>query len=478
MALLERLWNWLTSSGSRQPRKAHPDLYPIDVARIAKDVQLLEQAKLLGEAGLPAPDAAVLSGPEATVAQRVEKARQDYVDWGSLRLNVLNTDLSRRDITKDVNRARQADQEFERKASAQLTEQDTVLRGLGERTRKRKAELEAFRAEHKLSREARYPVGFGVGLRYAIVVALVVIEGIVNASFFAQGLDTGLIGGFMQAVILAAANVSIAFLLGKFAVRYVNHKRIAPRIGGFLSIAVALLLMGCIGLGISHYRDSLTAEAIDPAKVALEAFLTNPLQLRDFFSWMLFAISVTFALATLFDGLSSDDLYPGYGPISKRTQLAIDDYEAEIDGLRASLEELKNEELEGLDAALNRAQADVAIFESLIQDKKMAGSRLSTALLDADNSLDALLKKFRTENERHRNGVQRPRYFDTSPTLRPVQPPSFETDTDEIALQEQRALVAALLGEEQEIRARIQAAFTQQFDRLKPLDLHFPSKAA
>ena len=93
MGLLERLWNWLTSSGSRKPRKAHPDLYPIDVERIAKDLQLVEQAKRLGEAGLPAVEATVISGPEAAIVQRVEKARQDYVDWGALRLNVLNTDL-------------------------------------------------------------------------------------------------------------------------------------------------------------------------------------------------------------------------------------------------------------------------------------------------------------------------------------------------------------------------------------------------
>jgi hypothetical protein len=476
--MLQRLWNWLTSSGSRKPRKAHPDLYPIDVDRIAKELRLIEEAKRLGAGGLPAPKAKSVSGPEAAVIQRVEKARQDYVDWGALRLNVLNTDLSRRDITKDVNRARQADQEFERNASARLTEQEAIVRGLGEVARKRKAELETFRAKHQLTREAHFPTGSGTFLRYAILAALIVIEAVLNAQFFAKGLDSGLLGGFTEAAIMAAINVLIAFLIGKFAIPYVNHASAIPKMLGLLAMAASLAGMCCIGMCIAHYRDSLTAEIANPAKVALEAFLSHPFQLKDVFSWALFVVSVIFGLGSLLDGLYSDDSYPSYGAISRRTQSAIDDHETELNLLRAELEGLKNEALEGLDAALKRAQADVAVLESLIQDKQMAGSRLSTALLDAGNSLDALLKKFRTENELHRNGMRPPSYFDSQPDLKPVRVPDFDTTLEESALHEQRNLVSTLLSEEQDIRARIQAAFTQQFDRLKPLDSHFPSKEA
>lgn len=478
MVLLERLWNWLTSSKSRKPQKAHPDLYPIDVERIAKDLQLDEQAKRLGEAGLPAPDATVISGPEAAIVQRVEKARQDYVDWGALRLNVLNTDLSKRDITKDVNRARQADQEFDRKASGLLTEQDAVVRALGEVARKRQAELVAFRSKHRLVREAHFPTGSASFLRYAILVALILAEGLLNAKFFAQGLDTGLLGGFTEAGIMAGINVGIAFLMGKFAIPFVNHARIFPKLFGLMALALAFTVMGCMGLGIAHYRDSLTAEAVYPAKAALDAFLAHPFQLKDFFSWALFAISVIFGIGALFDGLFSDDVYPGYGAISRRTQSAIEDHEIELNNLRKDLEELKDEELQVLDETLRRAQSDTAVFESLIHDKQMAGSRLSTALLDADHSLDALIKKFRTQNELYRKGVPRPAYFNSQPDLRPIRLPSFETLSDDSALQEQRKLVAVLLSEEQDIRAKIQAAFNHQFDRLKPLDSHFLSKEA
>ena len=80
MGLAERFWNWLSASASGAPRKGHPDLYPLDVSQLTKELRLVEEGKRLGEAGLPAPDAKTLSGPEAAIVQRVEKARQDYVD--------------------------------------------------------------------------------------------------------------------------------------------------------------------------------------------------------------------------------------------------------------------------------------------------------------------------------------------------------------------------------------------------------------
>ncbi|WP_156914440.1 hypothetical protein [Cupriavidus sp. amp6] len=476
MGLLARIWDWLTSSGSGKPRKGHPDLYPLEVDKLAKELRLVDDAKRLGEAGLPALDATVISGPEASVVQRVEKARQDYVDWAALRLNVLSQDIGRRNVMRDVNRARQADKEFERKASTLLTEQDSLLRTLGETARKSKEELDAFRTEHRLTREAHFPSGTRTYLLYAVLFLLVGVEAVLNARFFAQGLDSGLLGGFTEAGIMAAINVAVAFMLGKFAIRYVNHRRAILKTLGLAALAFSLLVMVCVGMGIAHYRDSLSAEAANPAKAALDAFIEHPLQLRDFFSWALFVISMIFGIASLFDGLFSDDLYPGYGSISRRTLSAVDDHGDELNTLRVDLEELKNEELKALDKTLERAQADVAVFEALIKDKHMAGSRLSTALLDADNSLDALLRKFRTENELHRRGLQRPTYFDRQPDLRPIQIPDFGTAADETELQEQRKLVKALLAEVQEIRARIQAAFNQHFDRLKPLDTHFPAK--
>lgn len=477
-ALSKQCWNWLTTSTTGSPKKGHPDLYPLDVVSLTKELRLLEEGKRLGNAGLPSHDATALSGPEAATIQRVEKARQDYVDWAVLRLNVLSQDLGRRNVTQSVNRAREADKEFERKASGLLSEQEGLLRSLGDTVRRRKAELEAFQTKHGLAREANYPSSAGLYLRYAILLLLIVVEGIFNAGFFAQGLSTGLLGGFAQAGFLAAANVLIAFGFGKYAVRYVNHTIWGWKLLGILFLLAAAAVMIAMGLGIAHYRDSLTSEATDAARNALQTLRAHPLELRDTFSWALFGISVAFGVLSLFDGLFSDDLYPGFGAISRRTQVAIDDHEDEMITLRSALEELRDDELKTLDRTIQESQAAVAVFESLIEDKKSASSRLSNALRDADNSIDALLSNFRTENELHRNGAARPGYFDLKPELRALLIPDFDTTADKFSSAAQSGLVKVLLAEAQQIRASIQESFNQQFDQLKPLTTHFPREEA
>lgn len=476
MGLLKKFWVWLTTSVARGPRKAHPDLYPIDVDKIARELNLVAEAARLGEGGLPALNSKVLSGPEAAIVQRVEKARQDYVDWAVLRLNVLSQNLARTDITQDANRASQADKEFERKASALLSEQDSLIRSLGETAKRKKAELASFREQNKLFRDAHYPTATGTFVRILILLLLIVVEGMCNAKFFALGLDSGLVGGFVTAGILAAFNVVVAFFFGKFPIRYINHVSFGWKTAGGFSVAASLLTMSTVGLGIAHYRDALIAEAIDPGKAALDSMLAHPFSLHDMFSWTLLGISIAFGIAALIDGLTSDDLYPRYGSLTRRTIEAIDDYEDELAGLRRELEELKDEELQSLDKIANQSQVSLAKFADTINDKKMAGSRLANAIQDADHSLNALLSKFRTENQLHRKGLPPPEYFDRPPELQPIQEFDFATNDDEAALLKQKELVARLLGEIEDIRARIQAAFNQQFDRLKPLDIHFPSE--
>lgn len=478
MGLLKRVFEWLTSSNNVRTGKGHPDLYPIDVAQLTKELNLIEEAKRLGESGIPPTDAQLPSGPEAAAIQRVEKARQDYVDWAVVRAGILSQDLSKLCRSQDINRARQADKEFERKASALLTEKHSLLLSLGDAAKRSTDALERFKTEHGLTRDATQKSGAQVFFNIGLLLFLIVGEGTLNASFFAQGLDSGLIGGAIQAMMLAGLNVLVAYFIGRLLVRYVVHRSVVLKVLGFIGLAGALAAMFIIGLGIAHFRDALTSEMVDPSKTALKTLLNQPFQLRDFFSWALFAISVSFGFASLLDGVFSGDLYPGYEAASKLKQVAVDDFEDELNELRVELEKLKNEELRVIDETLRKSQSDLAVFATLLDDKRTAHLRLMTALRDADNSLDAVLHNFRTENQVHRKGLPRPSYFDTSPTLRPLQLPEFDTSGDEAALEGHREGVDFFLAEVQDIRGRIQAAFNQQFDILKKLDTHFWSGVA
>ena len=53
--------------------------------------------------------------------------------------------------------------------------------------------------------------------------------------------------------------------------------------------------------------------------------LNSPFGLTDFSSWMLVLIGSLFALIALFDGLKSDDKYPGYGAVVRKLKDALDE---------------------------------------------------------------------------------------------------------------------------------------------------------
>jgi hypothetical protein len=473
MSFLQRVWGWLTQGRQRNAGKAHPDLNPYDVKKLVEELNLKTEARRLGEAGIPAPDAKRPGGAEAAAIQRVDRVRQDYVDWAAIRLSLLNERLEKTDVTQTVNRARQADQEFERKASSLITDQEAVLRATGDRTRQLDVELRAFKLEHGLARGAVYPTGARAFLGYSLLAFLVVMEGVLNASFFAQGVDSGLLGGAAYAMALAALNVAIAYGFGRWPSRYLHHRQLGMKMLGWSAAVAALIGMFVVGLSIAHFRDALTAGSTEASAEALHALITNPFMLKDLMSWGLFGISVVFAMIAFFDGHLSEDLYPGYGKVSRLADEAAEAYETELQLLRTGLDELREQEVKALDAAAMDSQARVASFANTIDDKRATKLRLEAALQDSANSLEAVLLIFRQENEVARKGLSRPAYFDRPSQLASLNLPNFDTKADQERLAAQRLLAEKLTNEVQEIRGRIQAAFNRKFDLLKPLPQHF-----
>ena len=464
---------WATKSNRSVPTPRHPDLHPIDVSKLAQELRLKEEAKRLGAGGIPSPDAQSLTGPESAVVQRIETYRQGYLDWAVARMNLLSMDLGKLNITAEVNRALSAAEEFERKAASLLTEHDSERKALAASARNAQRELDDFRQTHQLQREAHWPAGASAFLYYAILAVLVVVEGVVNAKFFAQGVDSGWLGGLTYAIVLALVNVGIAFSAGKWVVRFLNHRRPVHKLLGLLATFAAIGLIFSVGLGIAHYRDAMTTQVADAANSAFEALRQRPLELREIDSWILLLVSVGFGVFAMFDGYKTDDPYPGYGQISRRVQQVIGDYDAELDDLREQLAELKDTELSSLNDAVEAAQSGLAVYRARIDEKDAAAIRLATALQNAESSVAALLGEFRNENELNRNGAPRPKYFDQIPELKQLPFPDFSTASDREALAAQAQLVEILLSKVETFRAGIQDAFNNQRNLLQPLGAHF-----
>ena len=444
----------------------------IDIDQLARELDLESEAKKLAAGGLPPIDQTVLTIPEAKAVQRVEKARREAAAWATGRVDIVNEALARRDVLALVNHALSVERAFERKAASRIAEHDMLVKELAANAAVRQRELEEFRAHNYLTRPATYPEGSATFARYALLLALIVFEGAANAWFLSQGLESGLIGGFLAAGLFAAVNLVTAFILGKFAVPMVFHVNTALKGLGLIAIAFACFWMAAMGLTIAHFRDALMADMAEPARSAWTALQAAPFGLRDMMSWLLFLISVLFAVFALFDGLSSDDRYPGYGQVSRRARQSRDEYLDELQGTRRELEALKDEELGELERDMQKVHTLVSEYAGLLREKKWVRTKLEAALLDADSCLDGLLKIFRDTNERHRADRVRPAYFESRPRLQQLVLPDFGADDDRTMLSQQERMVERLTTAVEHARASIQVAFDKQADRLKPAEGH------
>ncbi|MNF37096.1 hypothetical protein D3C84_180070 [compost metagenome] len=475
MEFLKKMFSWLLISGKTEPSGNHPDLHPLDLDELKQELNVEFEARRLGEVGLPRPEETRLSGPENKIVQRLEAARRDYMNWATIRLKNIQIKMHACDITKTVNRALQAAEEFERTANGHLSDYEAEIRRLQAAALQMEEDLRLFKLDNRLVRTAKVASPTQKLTFVFLAIFIVVLEGALNANFFAQSLDGGLIQGFTYAFLLAFCNVAVAMALGRFGVPHVNHIRPLNRMIGYSALIVAPVIMVVMGLVIAHFRDSLAQGLDDPASnpgvVALQTLMNNPFQLHDIYSWLLFGLSIFFALASLAEGYYWEDPYPGFSRVQKNADNAVQEYEEGLAEMRELLEKLKDEHLDVLESSMDTARAAVLEYKEQIHEKTSSRHRLQRALHKAENVLEALIAIFRTDNELHRKrkGVPIPAYFSSKVALQEIEWPSFETAQDEQSLALQEELLSRLMDKVEPIRAQIQSSFDSRFDQLKSI---------
>lgn len=474
MSLFKKLFGWLISP--RRPNDPeHPELHVLDRDQLLKELNIEAEARRLGAVGAPAADETGLSGVEASICQTLEGFRSNYKGWATLHVQRIQERLVTYEITKTVNRTANLADEFEREVNRKVSDRETTLRNLRHMADKRGEELLSFREKNQLTRHAQVISGTRKTIYILLAIATVVLEGLLNAGFFAVGLDGGLFQGFLYAGILAAMNVGVAMVFGRFLVPNMNHSNFVRRISGCLSLGLAFASMAGLGLIIAHFRDAL-GQGDDVAfnvmaAMALQALQNNPLGFHDIFSVLLCGVSVIFALGGLYEGYKLSDPYPGYAKVQQVADEARALYEDEIADTRKELEHLKEKYLSRLEEGIEQAKNDVLAFRAEVDKKRIAPERLQRSLDKAENMMSTLIRIFRTENELARKaiGAPVPAYFRQPVPVQPLTLPDFSTAADERALQEQEALLTDLLARTEAIRGRIQSSYDVKFSQLEPI---------
>jgi hypothetical protein len=462
-SLWQRFRDWLFPP----PAPKAPPLDKFDVETIAKELQLREEAHRLSEGGT---SAVLLSGVEATIAARVDKGRQLRIDDAENRLASLDDGLALVDVATLVDGALQMGDEFGRTVDAYIDRQRSALAKLGEDVCRADAELREFRKRNGLARSARYPTPHFKRCMKGAVPVFILIEASVNAFLFASGLDSGLIGGFSAAAILATLNIGVAFLFGYYAIRNLFHRSLVRKCIGCFSVLGAVLSMLTVSFAIAHYRAALVADANAPDRVALETFLSSPFGLDDIWSWVLVAVSLGFAVLSLLDGFAFDDRYPGYGPLDRTYREAIDAYNKGMATVRAKIQAVKTDFVKNLEDAEKEAKTRVAKHEANIAKRRAAADKLERTFGEANQCLTALVHLFRAEIKLNQKDRSLPPEFPVIPTLPAVRLPDFKIEEVRAYLAQQKEKLQKLLDEQFAIKAVIESSFLDKFDALRSID--------
>jgi hypothetical protein len=185
-------------------------------------------------------------------------------------------------------------------------------------------EFEHFKLSNNLTRGFRIPEGRVTHI--GVVLLVLLLDTVANGFLLSSRDEFGLLGGMLQAILVAGMNVSLGFFAGRIAVPNIIHRSIWRRLGGLATFAILFGLILALNLSFAHYRDLSVLGVADPEQKALSDLLETPFTLHDVKSWWLGGIGVLFAIVSLIDGFKWDDPYPGYGELARRRDARREDY--------------------------------------------------------------------------------------------------------------------------------------------------------
>ena len=282
---------------------------------------------------------------------------------------------------------------------------------LRDKLAKAQKELKLFKHDHGLEeRAARYPES--KLLQVGIMVVLVVSESFFNATFLARGNELGLLGGWTEAILISLINGLLLGFSLYWSVRWCICYKTITKCFGVLSLLVVVTAAVAFNIFVAHYRNALGGEFPEQAGViAWTTIQENPWNLGDFKSVMLLMAGLlVFGLAAI-DWASMDDIYPGYGRVTRKhiaAHGALAEFHhwlvhEELQGLR---EEADNIISKHLTLAAQAASED----ERILGRMKLLNDRLVESAENVQSGVNRLLHIYREANRGSRESDP-PTYF-------------------------------------------------------------------
>ncbi len=270
-----------------------------------------------------------------------------------------------------------------------------------------RADVETFRRREDRVFGAKLPDSSL--LSTGLLVTLMAVEAIASAPIFATANDTGLVNGYVTAIIMSALNATVGFLGGFFGVRYTTHSKPIPKTLGYL----AALLSVVVAVGFNVFMAWWRADAAEPASGADATSWTSLLASGP--SITLLMLGGIVFLMSLYEGATKfGETYPEYGKFERHAQNAEEEFRDALDELIGEMHAIVDPVIEKINTKVDALQISVS---RMLSDYDEAVGRvvdLDAKLRGLSATHLALVTLYRHENAAARKGAP-PRAFLTPP---------------------------------------------------------------
>ena len=427
-AIIGRLFDWLRSKHVYRPITVRFELP--DFQRLSLELDLKGEGERRGRDELPKSEAVSLDEVEERIVAAIERfktsAYETYTENRDAYFAALRALVSRPLQARVLTTPDDAAADFETRGREASDELD----GLQQFVINISRELEDFKRQTRLDRTPDYPDSRV--FHWGLIALLILFEAVANTFFFAQGSDFGFAGGFVLALLAAAANVILGLAAGYQPFRWKNSRFASLKIIGLALTFVYFPLAFLLNLWVAHYRTSLLAnpDSATAFHAAMAALTTAPLDIGSFESLMLLIIGLAFSVIAFADGYHLDDPYPGYGKLARRAADYREHFRQTKAQIVADFTESKDRLLGEVDEGATTVERRRLDFREIRGRTETLNRQFKQYLDHLQQTGNQLLKTYRDANELARH-TPSPSYFkDQWQMLRPEIDEVSITDTE------------------------------------------------
>jgi hypothetical protein len=377
---------------------------------IADEINLDNEARDRGKKNIPMTDAKEPDFFEKKILNTMTKKVRDIAQDTNKDLSRLRMYIEKASLEPTIQKAEGIADKFKENLEYSNIKIKKTLEDTRDKSSSSAEELAKFKKDNNLTRDAEYPESQLSVI--GVLLLMLLLEASLNGFFFAEGSDLGLIGGWMEATIIAFINVFFGFLIGKFIIPLKNAAQTSKKVCGLLMSGFMVPLAFLFNFLIGHYRSAFVENPDIAKEISVTSFLANPLNIGDLHSWFLVFLGMIFVLVAIYKGYRSDDAYPGYGRKYRSNENAKEIFEKEISYAQQKIKNHYESSMNDLADAIKEAGGK---YDDLHRNTRDIENKLREYIdreRDAHKLYQELVARYREKNEQYRTTLP-PRFFST-----------------------------------------------------------------